>query len=145
MALAGIVVGVFYTRWAIRDEARAAVLDDSFIAKLAEKARPTRVFCSDKTTEYDSGTQEFIDDIESIPNPKEYGFTIHIKFRKFLKNAPWVSSIDSDLVQQSAVRSPGTAYDWTIVMRPQGVYSSIVDGTPMDLKRIYRFRLELLH
>jgi hypothetical protein len=142
--LIGWVGGVISAVGWIQKSAQSAVLSDQFLATLASKVRPTRVFNSDKTIDYDVGTQDYIDDIEVVPDPTIYGFKIYIRAKKLISHAPLVTCINSTLAQQSAERTTGTPYGWTVVMAPQSTVSALIDGRPMDPKMIYRFKLEIL-
>ncbi|MGA2180393.1 MAG: hypothetical protein ABSH15_12525 [Verrucomicrobiota bacterium] len=69
LALVIIVSGAIV--W-IRISAQNAVLDEKFLATLAARVRPTCIFDSRGAVEADFGASDYIEDIQVIPEPKDY-------------------------------------------------------------------------
>ena len=92
-----VVFGTIYaaTIW-VQATARAAVLDEAFLATLSTRGRPICIFDSNGSIELDLGAGEYIDakNIQVTPLPDIYGFSIKIPAKRVLTYPPLVSGLD---------------------------------------------------
>lgn len=138
--LIGAIVGL--KNW-VEQTAQQAVLDENFLSTLAKRVRPACVFNSNGAIEADFGASDYIQDIRVIPKPKEFGYVITIKAKRFLYYPPLITGLDVDLLPQSETR--GKMYDWEIEVAPNSTVSGIIAEGGMDTNAVHRFKMEILH
>jgi len=144
----GFLIGVMcagVTMWFnIRSAARDAVTEDKFLGELAAQVRPSCIFDSKEAVLADFGANDLIESIKVKEAPQIYGFEITIRFKKHLANEPIINGLNVNLYPESVTR--GSMNTWTFVMTPASTLPSLLaEGYGEREKRIYKFKLEILH
>lgn len=151
-AMVGLIIGIAMgigsvCSW-ISERAQSAVLNDSkFLKALSERVRPICLFNSSGNFYDDYGALAFLDRSLAVQFDSTNSQTISItlKSKVFLRQPPLVTSLDGSLYQ-IAVRREGTdslRYIFgSVVTR---VDASMGYHQTIDPKKIYEFRVEVLH
>lgn len=145
--LSGVFIGCVSTAlaaWAFAsDIARKAVLNEKFLGELATKVRPTSVFNTKQTIEYDAATADYVSEIHVVPVPDKYGYEITVVAKRHLAYPPLVNSIDANLYPTKINR--GEKHTWKYLMIPNPNTGTFLSSEQMDTNAVFRFKLEILH
>lgn len=141
-----VVGGILGANAWVRSVAQDSVLEEKFLARLAEHVRPTCIFNSRGAIEANLGAEEYIEDVRVTPAPQVFGFEVVVRAKRHLAYAPLVAGLDVALFPQTVTR--GRLHDWVIVLSPQNTAPNLWAHTGDEdsyTNTVYRFKLEILH
>jgi hypothetical protein len=137
MGLAAVIGTIYGFGVYIYSRVERHVSSDAFLKRLADAIRPSCVFDQQGAILVDMGAMKFIDSIDVAPLPEnDLPPKIVIHPRRYLANAPILTTLDPFVMSVSAERGP--KFDWVYTL-------SYVGGSDhTDWKHI-RYRLEVVY
>jgi hypothetical protein len=137
LALAAIIGAIYafgaYIDWRVEKH----VGSDAFLKRLAGVVRPSCVFDQQGAILVDMGAMNFIDSIEVAPLPEgDLPPKIVIHAKRYLANAPMLTTLDPFSMSVSAERGP--KFDWVYTL------SYVGEAVHQDWKHI-RYRMEIVY
>ena len=140
--MAIMVTIVFYVNDSLDKKIQAAINSPAFLKKVADESRlPFLIFDSNGTFQTESGgATTFIDRIEPLKEKERFsGFIVHPK--QFLRDAPILQAINSDIPFAKAKRV--NTIDWQYRI-PEFKGTAFGDAGQYDEQPASLFRLEII-
>lgn len=133
----GAIIGTVYGFTAFIDaRIERITATDDFLSKVASRVRPSCIFNHKGSILADMGAMEIIENISMTNYNKALPGTIIVTPRKYLANAPILSTIDPFTL--NVVEERGNKYDWVYHV---GYASASFSDDPFGS---IRFRLEVV-
>lgn len=152
-AVFGIALAITSAMFWTREQARQAVTEPDFVAKLSRSIRPYMVIDSHKTVISDYGASEFLNDIRFEIVNNQCDLKITLSFKHHMANPPLVQAMTRWFYLSRAER--GEMHDWVVWMRvaPETVFDDNPEQpgpqtmalSGIDPTQKYSFLIEMLN